>query len=456
MISDATVAARASWLPEVEAATEPWRQWRAGDLLRRGERTALVDVEATANEGNAEFRDALLEGYRDGQCVSGVQWRDDGLGIASRTLPINGWHYQRAMAQLDRFARIGECDSKVRRVRCDCGDFPEQSTLLHCDHWQLCVECQGRRCARYRARFERGREAMLLAYHRELCNVRHRWSEKFVTLTVPHSGHAGSDVFELRRAFPELRASLGRYLLRKGSTFGALRGDAAKKLRSVPFWRSLEVTESDDGHAHYHLWLLAPFIPKALLRHWWGRALSEDYRRKLPRVLLSDVLATADKRDHAELRRAAIVEEPFRTMVFRARRRASRVRWLHGADSFEGREATAECHALVDAASFLYNGVTDIRACDERTAYELVKYIVKNAEWQGDTLQPMDAAQFASIYAGVGGARVLATSPHWIAEQPPPVQWCECCGASLEVSFERAPTLRAQSPPDGHAHASTP
>jgi len=431
-LTDKTIAARAAWLPEVEEATDKWRRLRAERYLQAGERTALVDLERTQ-------REEAWQEFRDTACVTPIHWPSDGIGVASRTLPVNGWHYQRAMATLDRFNKLTECDQLARTVCCECGDYPTRTAVLHCDHWRLCLACRGRRAKRYRARFERGRSSMLKRYHRELCQVSGRWSEKFGTFTIPHSGGVGRDVAELHHAWPLVRGSLGRYLTRKG----------IPKWRNVPYWRSLEVTASDNGHAHYHVWMLAPFIPRILLAHWWGRALSPSYRAKLPRILLSDALAQSPKRDWAELRRAAIVEPQFEAYVRSQRRRATRARATYGRDTMEARNITAEVHALVSDASYLYAPVIDVRACDDDTGTELVKYIVKDCSIVDGAVTPMDAKVYAAIYAATDGVHTLATSHHWISEAPPAEQWCPCCGSHLEVRVVHSRSLlhQPQAPP---------
>jgi hypothetical protein len=429
-LKQATIEARAAWLPKVEVSTERWRTWRAGEYIRSGERTAIVDLEQLD-------RDKAFDAFRDASMVCPVEWSSDGIGVASRTIPVNGWHFQRAQAQLERFTRLTQCDSLTRAKVCDCGDFENKTTVLHCDHWRLCLECRGRRASRYRARFEKGRANVLKAFHSLLCDVRARWSEKFLTFTVPHSGNVTRDVQTLNVSWPLLRGSISRFMARK----------KLPKWREVPYWRSLEVTDSDKGHAHYHVWMLAPFLPIALVRHWWGRALPDDYRAKLPTVSLAEVLKTADKRDRAELRAAAFVDPTFAWMVRNESRRVGYARRRYGSGSAKLHEAFATFRQLKDECSLLYNGVVDVRACDGDTGRELVKYIVKDAALADDgSLVSMPAETFASIYAATDGVHTLATSAHWIVETPKPESFCPCCGAELEVRIVDSPP-KATGPP---------
>ena len=433
-MADATVAARARWLPQVEEATAAWRRWRADDYLRRGERALIVDCEAESEEVYAEFREALA--------MCPVDLAELQVGRVSRTLPVNGWHWQRAYAHLERFERLSECDTRARTVTCECGDRPDQSTVLHCDHWRLCLECQGRRCARYRARFEQGREAALERNHARLCDVRRRWSEKFWTFTVPHSGVVANDLDAMARAWGLLRGSLQRYLVREGYK---------DKWSTVPYWRSTEVTPSDGGHAHYHVWLLAPFVPVALVRHWWGRALGADYHERMPKAWLCDVLRDADKRNRDELRRAAILDPRFASVVRKLERDYHAQRRAHGHHSRQARAAYDTYRQTRDEASFLWSPVVDVRACDDDTGRELVKYIVKMGSLVDGELALMAADAYAPIYAALDGARIVATSPHWMRPPPPRVDHCECCGAVLEVRVVHASDVRATSPPTARA-----
>jgi hypothetical protein len=400
---------RDQWLAELESATKRWRDWRASEYERAGQR-ALTWEEGDALEGADDRIRRFVEIVRDGddeptnvQAVTPLP--DDYWDVKPCTLPlpIPKWHADRADAQRDRWSKLNACGSQQVTTRCDCKGHKPVSTAIHCDHWRLCVHCRGRRKRKYQARFTLGRELILKRLHaytnRRTRRREGRWSEKMITLTVPHSGSPSRDIAELRRAMPYLWRSLGRYFQRRG-------GDAwtHDDWRKVGFWRSLEATASDGGHAHYHVWLCCPFVPQRLLAHWWARALSPEYRAKLPREPL--FVLPAHEKDREEFIIAA------------------------------------------QGQTWLYAPVVDLRAADAEARGEIVKYLVKDMVGDPSEGQFIEPHVYASIYAALDGARAVATSIHWwchVAE----VGFCECCGTQLSRVIEPVPldVASATGPP---------
>jgi len=434
-----TLARRAAWLPHVEVATQAHRERRAEELIRKGTRHVWWDAEELLEDTG--LLETLLAQPGAVYCPAVPL-----VGCESRQMPVSVWHHQRATAQLERFERLSDCGTESRVTSCDCGDRPDTRIDLWCDHWRLCLACKGRRCKRYRARFERGRQAMLQRFAWETNKRANAWTEKMLTVTVPHSGSVVQDVCALIEAWPRFRGRVGRFLAKRG----------VAKWREVPYWRSLEVTRSDQGHAHFHAWLLSPFLPQRLIAHYWGASLPEGYRSRLPTVRLLDVLRDSPARDHEALRKAAFVDAPFRLAVREsdARARAAKARWRSKPDDsfrlLRKNQARERAELLRDDCSLLYAPVLDIRKADAGTAAELVKYIVKDflADDAGN-LSPLDAEEYAGIYAALTGVRVLSTSPHWMVDalDDEGREWCPCCGSYLSVTFVAAGSRRATGPP---------
>jgi hypothetical protein len=91
------------------------------------------------------------------------------------------------------------------------------------------------------------------------------WSEKFLTLTVPHLAvHGVEQRIEL------VLAAWARFLRRMNRW---LRSVAAA--RSAHWFRVFEWTPGNDGcgHPHFHLWMLCPYLDVEHIRAWWGEAL---------------------------------------------------------------------------------------------------------------------------------------------------------------------------------------
>jgi hypothetical protein len=402
---------RAAWLWDLERSTAVWRTHRAAALRARGDRLVLV------------------------------QAADDEIADHYESIGVRPWYESRAAAHLERWERLAECQQRARVTQCDSTDAAQTVTVLRCDHWRLCLSCRGARAQRYRARFDRGRSQALDEFDAERTRrTGSRWSEKFVTLTIPHSAHVGRDVAELALAWPSWRARVAKYLKARG----------IKRWRSVPYWRSLEVTASTTGHAHYHVWMLAPFLPKALAAHWWALSLSADYRALCPRRSLELVLRDSDPRQVAELRQAAELDPAAAPEVAQLRRRI-RDATRAGDDAAELR---AELRALIDSASWLYAPIVDVRRPPANIAAELVKYIVKDLSEDGPHGR-IDPTQYATIYAALDGSRAVATSAHLIDNPRPPARvFCECCGVELVVRFVTACSVRCMV--DHAAHGPSP
>lgn len=325
---------------------------------------------------------------------------------------IRKWHTDRATAHRQRFVRLSECGERTRTTQCGCGPAPRTITPIHCDHWRLCLACRGRRAQRYRARFAVGRTNARNRFAKQMRKHAHnRWGEKFLTLTVPHSGHVGRDVAQLARAWPRFRTRVAEYL----------RGKGVDRWNEIPYWRSLEVTSSDAGHAHYHVWLIAPYLPAALVRHWWGLALDRDYRDRLPVLYLASALRDADHRDVLSLRCAAVCAPEHRALRNRYRRQLR-----------NGSTSDDEFAAMVNETHHLFAPVVDVRRCTEKLAAELIKYIVKDV-CDGEQIDP---ETYARIYAALDGARAVATSVHLIDNaKPEAVKVCDCCNQPIVARF---------------------
>ena len=385
---------RREWLGELEPATMAWRENRAREYLRAGERSWPWETRCDLLE--FDERAMVFAALIDRRASSPVPSDYWSAPPSRDPLPVPQWHASRAEAQRDRWSRLGECGSQQIVTRCECGDHQPRTTVMRCDHWRLCVECRGRRKARYQARFETGRQRALKRL-RHLTDKRRfrregRWSEKMLTLTIPHGATPADDIRELRRALPAFRASVARYLKRKGSV----------AWKSVPYWRSLEATASDGGHAHYHLWLLCPYLPQELVAHWWGRALSKEYQERLPLLVVN--LEEVEQRDQREYRTA-----------------------------LRGRSA-------------LFAPVVDLRAANTEARGELVKYLVKDCVGDPRDGQHIEPHVYAAIYAALEGARALATSTHWL-DAVERNHACECCGALLSKRFELVPLVENSSVP---------
>lgn len=236
--SEAT-SQRNRWISEVEWLTSWSRQARAGKLLVRGTRGSHVSP----------------------------------------------WHQDRRRGVGERFERVRRCGALTEFEwveRDGSGRFPHRE---ECGQWRVCQRCLKRRRKRLRQGVEAQR-MLALAVHRHRLNRHYagpegRWTERLLTLTVPHDELA-RDVAALPKAWRALEAPWRRHLKDRGAP------------QPQVYVRSIEVAGT--GHAHMHVWMLGPYIEHALIRVWWGAAL-EAAGYVVPRRALRDVVLEArDKR----------------------------------------------------------------------------------------------------------------------------------------------------------------
>lgn len=312
------------------------------------------------------------------------------------------WHRWREEGQRERFLRVADCGQTEIHLKC-CGCGHEMTQLvICCQQWRLCRHCRGARASEYRIRFRGARQQMLqrLGWLQRAGAPGGRWGERFLTLTLPHSGDVRTDIQHLPLLWRAFRKQVHQYL-RKDL-------NASKSVTAFPFVRVIEVTPGSDqqGHAHIHVWMFSPFFPHELLRMWWGRALiGLGYRP--PHRSLEEVLSGTDsERKRQQLARVLVT------------RRGPNGRPL-------------------DPVPW---PVVDVRACYGDVGEELVKYLVKDAERSPDgALIFIDPELYAAIYVALEGIRTIQTSRgFWTNDDDSEggILGCEQCGG-IELTSER-------------------
>lgn len=221
------------------------------------------------------------------------------------------WHEARARSLGERWQRIGECgamglvaehaDGRVVPLEQRCGD------------WRACHRCRERRTWELQRDGDRVASAARRLYRLE-CSRWYRgregrWSERMLTLTVPHSGSVAEDARIYREAWPRFMRMFLRHLRRdRGVDCHQMAG---RKCSVIPWRRAVEVASTREAHFHGHVWMLSPFVDQVLVHVWWGRALIAAGlpAERLPAKQWSEV-AARDPRVHRWLGRPSDVPWP--------------------------------------------------------------------------------------------------------------------------------------------------
>ena len=321
------------------------------------------------------------------------------------------WHRSRAGGQRRRFEIVDECGTNEVVVRCeDCGHRGKRTTAF-CDQWGLCLGCRSRRGREYRKRFRDGRKRALHAREHLMRRGANggEWTEKFLTLTLPHSGDVVQDLKVLPKAWRWFWNRLREHLEKD-------RGVLPANIGKVVYVRVIEVTAGtkDDGHAHLHVYLICPYLHHEVVGLIWARAIAvHGYKtgtRPLAEVLDEDM--TEWRRD--QLRR------------FLVTRRGP-----------GGRP--------VDP---LPNPVDHIEACYGNIENELVKYLVKDAVkgHDGET-HLVDVEFYAKAYEGMEGLKTVQTSLGFWVKAGSKACRCEKCGSTVVSRMIEKAKPAEDSPP---------
>lgn len=343
-----------NWLSAVEALTSWGRRAQAMRLRYRGARVMYLAGAVP------EYFDG--KGVRPAKSPEGKPLDETGhIGGVSK------WHADREKGQAERAERIRACGRVEFEAVADDGTrVPIES---RCGCWRLCQRCAEHRRYRLRSGIAQQRERALAVTERTrrkfYAGPEGRWAEKLLTFTVPHGESPAHDVDTLRAAWPMLWRKVLKHL----------RNRCVKKKVSVPWMRAMEVAPGETGgHAHLHVWLVAPYLEVVVLRAWWGEIL-ETLGRKVPRRPKAEALSQA--------------------------RDARTAEWLG-----EGETVAWP--------------VVDLRRGDhEATGKYVTKVGVAMYVTKGLTVQRVTPVHMAAIYESLEGARVVVWAKGWAPKKEP-------------------------------------
>jgi hypothetical protein len=368
--------ARGAWLAKVEALTEPFREARANKLDARAR---ALRAQAARGKGEAVSFDETPQWLR--QLAQKGHARPGAAGARRGA----AWHEARAVGERERFQRARQCGATGRGLRITnkcCGtvhDIPET-----CGSHLACRPCRGRWVSKFRRKFLRGRARALRKIGSRL-RGRGAWSEKLVTLTMPHEGTTIERVAWLVAAWPRflrwLNARFPAERSQPSRTPGvpqrrpprASKGGKPRMSRDVQWYRTQEWTPGSDGygHPHYHIWIVCPrFEAKNDVGH--GNEVREAWKKAL---LDAGVPAGA---------------------------------WSYAATPAEGR---------------LQVDVRRVRGAGTKVAAELMKYMTKDAYLNGDLVSP---ETYADVYVTHAGKRRCQGSAGFMRDLEERCPHCKC------------------------------
>lgn len=288
---------RKRWTAEHRRALRARDAW--DPTLEPGERRAIVHP---------------LTGEVVGECLSTVAASAEMVDALS----VEKWHLGRDNGQKYRFRKLAHCGTRMMIAQCKACDGQRHPVAEGCGIARLCEACSLRGAKKRRARFGRARgrvstDLARIGYTRVRRKQRGRrtpggvWSDKMLTLTVPHfllsacerdaeflelGGRRAKDatmarIYAVRAAWPLFARSLRTWFARGGTlekpnkrTKWVEREPIAMPLKDgsfapPPMHRAFEWTPGRDGlgHPHFHVWMLAPFIPETTVAGMWRDAL---------------------------------------------------------------------------------------------------------------------------------------------------------------------------------------
>lgn len=154
-----------------------------------------------------------------------------------------------------------------------------------------------------------------------------------------------------------------------------------------------------------HVYFHSPYIPHELARHLWGKA-SEKLGYETPMRPIADVLAEASSEFAArQLRR-----------VLATRRGA---------------------HRLPEQIAW---PVVDIEEAYGNIESELVKYLVKDSEYEEGAMKLISPELYARIYEGLEGVRTIASSRGFFPNERGTCSCDQCGSTRITRSVSRTPT----------------
>lgn len=230
---------------------------------------------------------------------------------------LSPWHEARASSLAERWQRVAGCGALALMAQHEDGRcVPIEA---RCGDWRACHRCRAYRQWRLQRDGDVVARAARRLYAPQLSRwytgPEGRWSERMVTLTVPHSGSIAEDARLYREAWPRFLRRLNRHFSEQRG-LPKNRSKAGKELSGgrssiVPWRRAVEVASTGEAHFHGHVWMLSPFVDQVMVHVWWGMALLESGLAECRMPMKAwDETGARDPRAHVWLGRPSEVPWP--------------------------------------------------------------------------------------------------------------------------------------------------
>lgn len=396
---------------------DPKGPMEAETLRFRVTKAARHAAMAIVRDGEADRLEGALTAELQAEGLDGDRTRADALGAAAQHARGSAaWHRGRARGELERFERLEDCEEDLAVWGCrqragGCG--AEGVTPVRCGS-KFCVTCRGHAAALARLRFGVGRLRRVQEIARAGLARRNRkggrWSEKFLTFTVPHVAWTDVDWTQIPRTErPPPMGSEGkkdRDVIARVWLLSAAYRQVWIRIRKawreagivtrdtsplVALHRNFEWTPGSDGlgHPHFHCYLFGPYLPREDLHAWWLEALeAAGYRAP------DDAAAPI----HPDIREIATRPDHIAREV--AKGRGHNLKLTSGA---------SQVHAY---------------AC----GWSIAEY----AQGEGRA----SASVLARLYEAITDRRLSQGSPGYL---PPRLRGCPQCGRCGSIAFELQP-----------------
>ena len=275
--------------------------------------------------------DDELVDHETGELVPNPASTSSVAEIMQDAISVAKWHEGRDNGQKYRFRKLAACGTRMVIAQCGACERDAKPVPEGCGIARLCPRCALEHAKWRRARFGRARQRAAVEIARYgFTRVRRSskkraasapggvWSDKMLTLTVPHFlfSHVDDDapirtgfekpkknstkpperltkcpatdavmarIFAVRLAWQAFARSLRKWFKRGGvdrkkrgvelPPIGVPLADGS--FAPPPMHRAFEWTVGGDGlgHPHLHVWMLAPFIPATSIERMWRDAL---------------------------------------------------------------------------------------------------------------------------------------------------------------------------------------